>query len=140
MFPQLSDLINYFFGTHINIPVQSYGTMVALAFISGIYVIKAELKRKEKEGLLDVIIQKELKGAKAGAFELILMALIGFIIGYKFIGIIIDYKEFADNSQDYIFSLKGNIIGGIVLAAVMVIQKYYQKNKKKTRQAGMGKH
>ncbi|HOY31154.1 MAG TPA: prolipoprotein diacylglyceryl transferase [Bacteroidales bacterium] len=131
MFPQLSDLINYFFGTHINIPVQSYGTMVALAFISGIYVIKAELKRKEKEGLLDVIIQKELKGAKAGAFELILMALIGFIIGYKFIGIIIDYKEFADNSQDYIFSLKGNIIGGIVLAAVMVIQKYYQKNKKK---------
>ena len=131
MFPQVSDIINYFFGTNIHIPIQSYGLMVALAFVTGIFVIQAELKRKEKEGLLKVIIKKELKGAKAGAFELTVIGAIGFIIGYKLVGIFIDYKEFADNSQAYIFSFKGNIIGGIVLAAVMVIQKYYKKNKEK---------
>jgi phosphatidylglycerol---prolipoprotein diacylglyceryl transferase len=135
MFPQISDIINYFFGTHINIPVRSYGLMVALAFISGIYVIKIELKRKEKEGLLDVIIKKELKGAPAGILELILMGLMGFILGYKLLGIIIDYKEFADNSQEYIFSLKGNIIGAIVLAVIMVIFRYYKKKKEKLDKA-----
>jgi len=131
MFPRVSDIINYFFGTHINIPIQSYGLMIALAFVTGIFIIQAELKRKEKEGLLKVIIKKEIKGAKAGAFELTVIGAIGFIIGYKLVGIFVDYKEFADNSQSYIFSFKGNIIGGIVLAAIMVIQKYYKKNKEK---------
>ena len=131
MFPQLSDIINYFFGTNINIPVQSYGLMVALAFIIGIYFIKIELKRKEKAGLLDVIIKKERKGAPASIFELIIIGITGFIIGYKLIGIIVDYSEFADNSQNYVFSMKGNIWGAIVLAVGLVLLRYLKKKKNK---------
>lgn len=131
MFPQISDIINYFFGTSINIPIQSYGLMVALAFIFGILVIKAELKRKEKEGLMGVIIKKEIKGKKASVPELIFNGIIGFIIGYKVLGIILDYNEFAENSQEYVFSLKGSITGGIIAAAAMVVLKYYKKHKEK---------
>ena len=105
--------------------------MVALAFIIGIYFIKIELKRKEKAGLLDVIIKKERKGAPASIFELIIIGITGFIIGYKLIGIIVDYSEFADNSQNYVFSMKGNIWGAIVLAVGLVLLRYLKKKKNK---------
>lgn len=131
MFPQLSDIINYVFGTHINIPIQSYGLMVATAFLIGIYFIKIELKRKEKEGLLKVIVQKELKGAKASIPELILIGITGFIIGYKLLGIIVDYKDFAENSQEYVFSTRGNLFGAIALAIIMVVSRYLKKKKEK---------
>ncbi|HQI70498.1 MAG TPA: prolipoprotein diacylglyceryl transferase [Bacteroidales bacterium] len=131
MFPQLSDIINYLFGTHIHIPIQSYGLMVAMAFLTGIYFIKIELKRKEKEGLLNVIVQKELKGAKASIPELIFIGITGLIIGYKLLGIIVDYKEFAENSQEYVFSTKGNIFGAIGLAIIMVASRYLKKKKEK---------
>ncbi len=50
MYPRISDLINDFLGTDINLPVQTYGFFMALAFIFGGWVIYSELKRKEKEG------------------------------------------------------------------------------------------
>lgn len=131
MFPQFSDIINYFLGTNIHIPIQSYGLMLALAFLIGIFFIKTELKRKEKEGLLHVIVTKEKKGAPASIIELILLGIIGFITGYKILGIIIDYKEFAENSQEYVFSLRGNLIGGFIVAIVMVVGRYLKKKKTK---------
>ncbi len=131
MFPQVSDIINYLFGTHINVPIQSYGLMMALSFIIGIYFINLELKRKEKDGLLKPIIKKVKKGAPASIPELVVAGIAGFLAGYKILGIIIDYREFADNSQEYVFSLKGNIIGGVILAAALVFQRYYSKHKQK---------
>jgi len=52
MYPKFSDLINAIFGTHINLPIMSYGFFVATAFLVGAYLLYLELIRKEKEGLI----------------------------------------------------------------------------------------
>jgi prolipoprotein diacylglyceryltransferase len=134
MFPQITDVFNYLFGTHIHLPIQSYGFFVALAFLIGAYIIKLELKRKEKDGLLHPTTRKVLKGAPAGAFELVVMAVFGFIIGYKLGGIMSDYAEFSDNPQTYIFSSKGSIVGAIALAIILAAWRYFEKKKKQLKE------
>jgi len=52
MFPKLSDLINYLLGSHIDLPIQTYGFFLTFGFLTGGFVLRSELKRKEKEGLL----------------------------------------------------------------------------------------
>jgi hypothetical protein len=52
MFPRISDLINFVLGSHLNLPFQTYGFMLALAFLAGGMVLRSELKRKEREGAM----------------------------------------------------------------------------------------
>ena len=129
MFPQITDILNYLFGTHLSLPIQSYGFFVALSFLIGAYTIQLELKRKEKQGKLKVITKKALVGAPASIMELIVVGLAGFVVGFKLAGIFLDYTVFADNPQNYIFSSNGNLIGAFVLAAVLVVWRYYSKKK-----------
>lgn len=50
MYPRVSDFINDVFGTNINLPIQSYGFFLALAFITAGLLLRSELKRKELAG------------------------------------------------------------------------------------------
>ena len=129
MFPQITDIFNYLFGTHLSLPIQSYGFFVALSFLIGAYTIQLELKRKEKQGKLHIITKKSLVGAPASILELIVVGLSGFVVGFKLGGIVLEYNLFADNPQNYIFSSNGNLIGAFVLAAVLVFWRYYSKKK-----------
>lgn len=131
MFAKLSDLINYLFGIHINLPIQTYGFFVAMAFLTGAYIIWLELKRKEKEGVITSQKKKIWKGKPASIQEMFLSGLFGFIIGYKVIGMIINYSFFADHPQEYILSWAGNWPGGLILAAISVYSAYRKKQKQK---------
>ncbi len=131
MYPTLSDLIKDLFGIYIPLPIQSYGLMVAIAFLTGAYFLMIELKRKEKEGLLSPIKKKILKGKPAGTQELLISGLVGFVIGMKLVGIILNYKEFNDNPQDYILSMQGNLAGGIIIGIISAYFKYSDKKKEK---------
>lgn len=102
---------------------------MALAFVSGAYIIKTELKRKEKLGKLQTITKKILKGAPAKPLELILSGIFGLLLGFKLGGMILDYENFADNPQSYLLSSEGNIWFGLLLAAGMVFWRYYSKKK-----------
>lgn len=127
MFPRISDLINYLFGTHLNIPVQSYGFMVAMAFLAGAAVLYFGLKRKEKEGVITAQQKQLLKGGPATVQDLIFTAIFGFILGWKGIGLLIDYASFSHNPQDYILSLNGSLIGGFLLGGGFAGYNYYKK-------------
>ena len=131
MFAKLSDLINYLFGIHINLPIQTYGFFVAMAFLTGAYIIWLELKRKEKEGVIYSQKKKIWKGKPASVQEMFLSGLFGFIIGYKVIGMVINYSFFADHPQEYILSWAGNWPGGLILAAISVYSTYRRKQKQK---------
>ncbi|HEX5023845.1 MAG TPA: prolipoprotein diacylglyceryl transferase family protein, partial [Agriterribacter sp.] len=56
-------------------------------------------------------------------------ALLGFIVGYKALGIFLNHEQISP--QDYIFSGKGSIGGGIVLALIFAGLKYREKGKQK---------
>lgn len=132
MFPTLDYLINYIFGTSLtwNFP-PSFGTMVAIAFLAAAWVLSRELKRKEKLGLLKPTYKKEKVGEPASMPEIAINALIGFVIGWKIIGAIIDRDAFGADAQGYIVSGQGNIFAGLAVAAVFGYLKYREKEKKR---------
>ena len=129
MFPFLSDLINYLFGTSIVLPFPMFGFMVALAFIAAHYFFVLEMKRKEELGLLFSFNEKVVKGAKASLIELASNALFGFILGFKLLEAILHYDDLAANPQTFILSARGNWIGGILLAAILTYLKYREAEK-----------
>lgn len=111
--------------------VQMFGFFVALAFLTSAYFWTKELKRKEKEGLLIPTTNKVLKGQKATPSELIFSGLIGFLIGYKLLYIIFNFTAFTEDTQGFLLSTKGHLIGGIILGALGAYFKYREKEKTK---------
>ncbi|HQQ02383.1 MAG TPA: prolipoprotein diacylglyceryl transferase [Bacteroidales bacterium] len=131
MYPKISDLINDIFGTHIQLPIQSYGMMMAIAFVVGGLILNSELKRKEREKILKPHSKKIIEGLPATPFEIALSGFIAFILGFKIIGIILDYKFFVDNPQEYILSWKGSWLGGILVGGFSAYYTWHSKEKKK---------
>ena len=118
MFPKLSDLINYLIGSNINLPVQTYGFFLALAFASGGFILRSELKRKEKEGLLTARQVSTQPNQPASWPEFLGGLLFSTLIGWKFFGIIIDYPVFAVNPQEYMLSTQGSLPALIVIPII----------------------
>lgn len=122
MYPTLYDLVLDLFG--ISIPpfklVQSFGMMVALAFLAASMDLKSELKRKEKQGLLTSVLKKVWVGVKSTPFDKLTSAIIGFVLGYKFLALITDFDTITLNPQAFILSTEGSLLGGVLGAAVSV--------------------
>ncbi|MGD0711279.1 MAG: prolipoprotein diacylglyceryl transferase family protein [Bacteroidales bacterium] len=131
MYPTISDLIKDIFGVNIPLPIQSFGFFMAIAFIVAAWLVMRELKRKESNAILSIQKRKVLVGKPATAQELVIIAIVGFIIGYKLLGMIIHYSSFVENPQTFVFSSVGNIIGGIIGAAIAAYFRYWEKNKHK---------
>jgi prolipoprotein diacylglyceryl transferase len=134
MYPRLSDLINDLLGTHITLPVQTYGFFVALAFVMAGLVVYVEYRRKEKENIVFPREKVILKGKPAGIWELVMTAVIGFLLGFKLIGIVLDYSAFVENPQKYVLSGEGTWWGGIMTAVVLTVWLYISKERKKLDQ------
>ncbi|HVZ96328.1 MAG TPA: prolipoprotein diacylglyceryl transferase family protein, partial [Chitinophagaceae bacterium] len=133
MYPNLYYAINDWFGWKIDALkiFYSFGIFVALAFIAAAYFLTRELKRKEKDGLLQPREETIVAGKPATAFDFIINGLAGFIFGYKLIGVIVASRSHNVDIQEYIFSSAGNWTGGILLAALLIYLKYREKNKQK---------
>ena len=132
MYPRLSDLFNGIFGTDIVLPLQTYGFFVALGFVFGGAVLYLELKRKEKEKIIFPVSRTRIKGKPAGAKELIINAIIGFIAGYKLVGAVMTYSAFTANPQKYLISSDGSWWGGILISALVTFYTFYEKQRKRT--------
>jgi prolipoprotein diacylglyceryltransferase len=134
MFPYLSDLTNYLFGLSFSFPLPMFGFMVAIAFIAANYFFVLEMKRKENDGLLVASTVKIMKGGKASITDLATNGLFGFILGFKILGVILNYSKIINPESgmdlpSYIMSLEGNFLGGVAVAAIMVYLKYREAEK-----------
>ncbi len=135
MYPNLYYVFKDWFGVEwkaLGI-LNMFGLMVALSFVAAAIAFSSELKRKEKLGLLFPREEMITVGKPASLAELIVNAIVGFVFGYKVFGLLFNRPDDV-NPQSYIFSLQGNILGGLALAAVLGGLKWYEKNKQKLKE------
>ncbi len=133
MYPNLYYAINDWFGWKINAfkIFYTFGIFVAIAFIVAAYFLTQELKRKEKQGLLQPREESITAGKPATFLDLLINGIVGFIFGYKLIGVFIASRSPGLDLQEYIFSSSGSWAGGILLGSVLIFFKYSEKNKQK---------
>jgi phosphatidylglycerol---prolipoprotein diacylglyceryl transferase len=132
MFPRLSDLMEYLLGISLQLPVQTYGFFVAMAFAVAGVIVYLELKRKEIAGQIKPQTKTVWKGKPPTLREYLTTGIVFFAVGYKIIGLLLNYDEFMQDPQKYLFSLEGSFFGGIVTAGVMVYLDYRQGKKEKS--------
>src|SRR5665213_777000 len=145
MFPTLSSLIQYLFGFNLPLPVQSFGFFVAIAFVAAYWAFTQEFKRKERLGYIHPFEKTVVEGEPASAADLMGNGVFGFILGYKILDAVLHYHVLLDNPQDFILSLRGSWIGGIIGAAAFAYWAWYEGKKQelpepKTQQVKVHPH
>lgn len=132
MFPTLSHLIRYLTGLELVLPVQTFGFFVALAFWLSYLAFKKEFIRKEKTGCIKPFLRRVTIGAPASLLLILLYAVAGFVIAWKAVYCLADYRQFVRQSAGYIFSMRGNIPAGIVGALIAGGWIWYYKKSQQT--------
>ena len=110
---------------------NSFGFFVALAFIAAAVVLSSELRRKEREGLLHYKEETIVVGRPATLWELILNFILGFLLGFKIIGLFVSDSPLAKDPQSFIFSKEGSWPMGILLGLLLAVLKWWEKKKRK---------
>ncbi|ACU05134.1 prolipoprotein diacylglyceryl transferase [Pedobacter heparinus] len=131
MFPTVSHFIEYLFGIQVPLPFNTFGVFVALAFIAGYWAFTKEFKRKEALGILHAVKKTITIGKPASTIELASNAVFGFLIGYKLVYALLNYRLFVSDAQTVLLSMKGNILGGLCFAGLFAWWDYHEKNKAK---------
>lgn len=111
--------------------IQSFGFFMALAFVAAAFFLYKDLQRKENAGLFQFHYTQEKVGEKATTLELIINAVIGFLVGYKLVGLVTNIDVVKLDPQAWILSAEGSLIGGLLGGALMAFSKYREKEKQK---------
>ncbi len=114
--------------------VNSFGFFVALSFAGAAMILAMELRRKEAQGLLQSKEEIVVVGKPASLSEIAVNFILGFLFGYKIIGLFISSSPQASNPREFIFSSAGNWPIGLLLGLVFAGLKWWEKNKQKLPQ------
>lgn len=107
--------------------VQSFGFMMACAFMAAAWVLYTELKRKEALGLVGSTTERVWKDKRSTPTDYAIGALVGFVIGYKLLALILDFDSISANPQDFFLSSEGSFFGGIVGAAISSLGRWWEE-------------
>ncbi|MEO1434507.1 MAG: prolipoprotein diacylglyceryl transferase family protein [Bacteroidota bacterium] len=132
MYPDFSYLFHDLFGTEIGNGlslIKTFGFFLAMAFIISGFLIAAEFKRKEKEGLMKGIKEVEIIGAAPTIQEVLTTGLIGFLLGFKLLYIIQNFDETKADAARVLLSGKGVLWAGLVTGAVFAAWRYLEKKR-----------
>jgi len=133
MYPNLYYAFKDFFG--VDWPalrfINSFGFFVAFAFLAAAYVLTQELRRRERLGLMQFTEMKIVVGRTASLSELVFNFVLGFLLGYKILGLFLADKSVTDDPQVFIFSTQGHLPAGLLLGGIFAFVKWWEKNKQK---------
>lgn len=131
MFPTVSALLEYLFNVKTSLPIPTFGFFVALAFILSYITFLSEFKRKEKEAVIKPIQKEIVEGKGASLFNYLEYGFLGFLIGFKVVGAVLNAELFAQAPLKFILSAKGNWLAGFLLSGLFVVLIHWQKMQEK---------
>ncbi len=138
MYPDLS----YFFHDILGTPVdnwssifKTFGVFLALVFVVSFFIIRSELRRKHKEGLIPVLNVKV--AASSPVKEAFFNTIFGFILGFKIPFVYTSFELFKKDPASMIFSAEGNLIMGCMLAVIFGTYTYFMSSNKPLTQGGV---
>jgi phosphatidylglycerol---prolipoprotein diacylglyceryl transferase len=134
MYPTISDLLNDLFGFYLPLPIQTFGFLLAISFLCAALTLRLELLRKEKLGLIRPVTVVTIKGQPATPVDLFVSSLTGFLLGYKVVYMVFNYTEFVNDTQGVLLSMKGNLLGGLTVGAILAYLRYREAEKEKLPQ------
>ncbi|MDF2432126.1 MAG: phosphatidylglycerol---prolipoprotein diacylglyceryl transferase [Mucilaginibacter sp.] len=129
MFPTIGDLFYYLFNVRISFPVQTFGFFVALSFLLAYIVFKSEFKRYEVNGKIHAFRRKVIIGKPASVLDIAVNFLLGFLFGFKVLGIVFNYGAFAQEPRGYILSVQGSPIAGLLAGLAFACWVYFDRKK-----------
>lgn len=134
MFPDFHYLFKFLFGLDISglSLVKTFGFFVAMSFLAGAWALYSELRRKKEAGMFQPEIVNEVSGKPATVGEIAGMAVLGFILGFKIVGLFMNASAASGNPVDFILSPAGNWPAGLILAALLAYWRYAEKKKRQT--------
>jgi phosphatidylglycerol:prolipoprotein diacylglycerol transferase len=130
MYATISELLKSF-GINIALPIQTFGFFVAVAFLVAAWILTIELRRKEVLGQFKPSFRELVIGKPAGMTDFVTSGLLGFLIGFKAMYMVMNYAAFVDDPQTTLLSLRGNFIGGLLIAAAMIFWRYRESEAQK---------
>lgn len=135
MYPNLYYLVKDLLGLDLQglKMIQSFGFFVAISFLLCAWVFSKELMRKEGLGLLSPSMKKVKRGGKITIPELLISGMIGLIIGGKVVGAALHFSLFLDDTQSYLLSTTGSLIGAIAGFLIGVFLKYSDMEKERKK-------
>lgn len=137
MYPNFYYIFQDWFGIEIDglKLINSFGFFVAMSFILANFIMSKELKRKFKDGVLG---KKQyvtiVKGKAFSVSDYITAGITGFIIGFKFLPILLDFSVVNNDPQSYILSGKGDFIYGLLVSIAFLGFNYWQDKKQRLAQ------
>lgn len=133
MYPNLYYAFKDFFGVEWTALrfINSFGFFVAFAFLAAAYVLTQELRRRERLGYMQFSEMKIVVGRAATTSELVFNFILGFLLGYKIIGLFLSDKSLTNDPQEFIFSTQGHLPAGLLLGGIFTFVKWWERNKQK---------
>lgn len=138
MYPDLSYIFHDLFGSPVDNVfsiVQTFGLFLILAISTSGFVLYLELKRYEKEGILDGVSQKAVLGKGPQAIPVLGSGLLGFLLGFKLVYIAGNFPLFKADAAGVVLSTQGNVMGGIFGFLVFAGWRFYELHRTKLAEA-----
>jgi prolipoprotein diacylglyceryl transferase len=132
MYPDLSYLFHDIFGTQPDnwtSVFKTFGVMLVLSILSAALFFYWELKRKADEGVYQPTVVKVMVGEPASVWEIASNALFGFLLGFKGAYIAMNFAAFQQDAAAVLLSAKGNVVAGLVGAAIFGFARWREKKK-----------
>lgn len=132
MYPNLYYVFKDLFGADIPFLkiINTFGFCVAISFLFAAWLLVKELKRKQALGVFTYSEVEVMVGKPATPGELLLNFILGFILGFKILGVFIVSGALND-PQTFLLSSAGSWPGGIALGLFFAFLKWRDKNKTK---------
>ena len=127
MYPTLYHAVHDLFGLDLQALklINTFGFLVALAFLGAAQALGSELDRKHAQGKLQSSQRKYVPPRPPTLVDVGLSGLMAFLVGFKLFGILLgDFKlQGGADTQRYLLSGQGNWLAGIACGVLWMVLK-----------------